>query len=357
MPEAYHVFYSWQSDLPSGTNRGRIRASLRSAASAIEMEAAASSLRIEIDEATRDLPGSPNIPGAILSKIERAQIFVADISTINPDGPGGDRRVPNPNVMFELGFAVARLGWSRIILLLNQEYGGVDLAPFDIDRHRVAAYRVARDASSKDREKQGDSLTKLLTEAIGVIVRLNPPRGGADSRRDPAEVRRSQDADTLKRLLETLHLPTLDQQVREGPHSLPWEIFHFWEDFDFLVKSSLFHIHDEELLSRIHKLHEWWGRSLSHGAHYEMNRGGTACLFIEEPMAWTSAKQREWDAIAAELSQLGSARDDLLQHVRVHYLEIDVKHCSAMAWQRYRAFTARMDDVLEPPKDSTDGGA
>lgn len=78
----------------------------------------------------------------ILDKIERATVFIADVSLINS---GFDRRplTPNPNVLFELGYAVRALGWERILLVFNQASGSIEQLPFDIRAHRPVVYALA----------------------------------------------------------------------------------------------------------------------------------------------------------------------------------------------------------------------
>ena len=92
--EKFVVFYSWQSDLPDETNRQLIREGLRDASSKLETEYSSDSLQIEIDEATRGIPGSPNIPLTIFEKIRSADAFVADITTIVPGSATDGRACP-----------------------------------------------------------------------------------------------------------------------------------------------------------------------------------------------------------------------------------------------------------------------
>ncbi|WP_072426965.1 TIR domain-containing protein [Chitinimonas taiwanensis] len=145
----FSIFYSWQSDLPDETNRRAIRSALRTASSSVEAEYPG--LRIALDEATRGEAGSPNIPLTILEKIKTCDAFVCDITTINASASSEYRKTPNPNVLFELGYAVAHIGWGRIVMLFNEALGTFPLdAPFDIDRHRVSTYRLSRaEAGSK----------------------------------------------------------------------------------------------------------------------------------------------------------------------------------------------------------------
>jgi hypothetical protein len=57
--------------------------------------------------------------------------------------PGAKRPCPNPNVGYELGYAVATLGWDRVILLFNEACGEFpkDL-PFDFIQNRASPYRL-----------------------------------------------------------------------------------------------------------------------------------------------------------------------------------------------------------------------
>ena len=107
------IFYSWQSDVDEEANRRLIREGLRAASSRLEAEYASERLHVEIDEATRNVPGSPNIPLTIFDKIRSADAFVSDVTTINQDRKPDTRACPNPNVLLELGYAAAHLGWSR----------------------------------------------------------------------------------------------------------------------------------------------------------------------------------------------------------------------------------------------------
>ena len=114
------VFYSWQSDLPNSTNRGFIEKALNNAAKAIRND---DSIKVElaIDRDTQDVPGSPDIPSAIVEKIEKSQIFVCDVSIINKRSKF--RKTPNPNVLFELGYAIKTLGLERIVMVMNTAFG------------------------------------------------------------------------------------------------------------------------------------------------------------------------------------------------------------------------------------------
>lgn len=65
------VFYSWRSDPSKSTNLHAIRYALRGASSRVEAEMSGQNLAITLDEATKRMPGSPNIPLSINGKNRR----------------------------------------------------------------------------------------------------------------------------------------------------------------------------------------------------------------------------------------------------------------------------------------------
>ena len=120
------LFYSWQSDEPTG--RAFIADALRQVSDVIG---------IEIETATRDKVGSPDISATIIEKIDASDLFLADVSIINSMSEDA-RKMPNPNVMFELGYAMKSLGEDNIILVANTDITDIALLPFDIRNRRMA---------------------------------------------------------------------------------------------------------------------------------------------------------------------------------------------------------------------------
>jgi hypothetical protein len=151
------VFYSWQSDLPNSTNRGFIHVALEKAAKAIAND----DVPI-IDRDTKDVPGAPHIAKTILEKVAASDVVVADVSIIQ--GEGENRPTPNPNVLIELGYALRALGDSRIVLVMNEAYGGPEDLPFDLRHRRVMRYKMPEGVTERGTERL--SLQNELEGAI-----------------------------------------------------------------------------------------------------------------------------------------------------------------------------------------------
>lgn len=151
------IFFSWQSDLPNKTNRNLIENSIKLALKKMNQDSPYS-LITEIDRDTKGVLGSPDIVDSILTKIDKCGLFIADISIINSSLNG--KRTPNPNVLFELGYAVKCLGWDRVICVFNSDFGDVSELPFDLRNRRILTYETSN--ISETRKKLADIFKQII---------------------------------------------------------------------------------------------------------------------------------------------------------------------------------------------------
>ena len=161
------VFYSWQSDTSGATNRNLILKALEDATREIPGD---DSINVEpvVDRDTQNVAGSPDIGNTILSKIRDADVVVADVTIINPGSSGG-RLTPNPNVLVEVGYALAVHSESRLILVNNLAFGRPEDLPFDLRQKLVLNYTSAPETSSRSADRR--ALQSALKRAIGAILK------------------------------------------------------------------------------------------------------------------------------------------------------------------------------------------
>ena len=159
------VFYAWQSDCPSGTNRGFIRDALDRAVRRLN----ADGYEIRVDEGTAGVAGMPDITGEILKKIDQCAVFVADVTLVGTVDESDDtKRLSNPSVMYELGYARNAHGENRLVALVNTAFGSVKDLPFDIKSSRVSAYTRHRPKADHDTEPK--QLADLLYESLKAVL-------------------------------------------------------------------------------------------------------------------------------------------------------------------------------------------
>lgn len=157
------VFYSWQSDLPNKTNRSLIETALVRAVAAIEKNTLIEASP-RVDQDTRGVPGSPDIVSTILTKIDGATAFVADVSLVT--GAGIGRPSPNPNVLIELGYALKARGSDRVLMVFNDHYGRPEDLPFDLRLKRIISYTLAQEMEPANAR---DGLQIKLGEALSLV--------------------------------------------------------------------------------------------------------------------------------------------------------------------------------------------
>jgi hypothetical protein len=168
----YSIFYSWQSDSPKAVNRLFIREALDAAVAQIGKE-------LEVEDAPRvesdmeGVSGSPEVASVMFARIRRSAVFVCDmtlVGSIPSLSGGGPKLVPNPNVLLETGYAAARIGWSRVICVMNEHYGKRHEQPFDVRNRRFPIDYFLDPQAEEKRDEQLGKLTESLTTAIEGVI-------------------------------------------------------------------------------------------------------------------------------------------------------------------------------------------
>jgi len=156
------IFYSWQSDQKQ--NRRFIRSALDQAIDELRQDLTLeeASRDIVADQDTAGLPGSPAIADAILQKIRKAEVFVADLTFIEKNKNDDGRHTPNPNVMLEYGYALHALGNSKIIGVFNEVHGSSKDLPFDLAHRRwPIKFNLPSDSDPEKKKSQKNLYRKF----------------------------------------------------------------------------------------------------------------------------------------------------------------------------------------------------
>jgi hypothetical protein len=167
------VFYSWQSDRSSKEGRNLIEQALKTAVERIANDTTVENAvreGLEVDRDMKGVPGSPPIFNTILDKIDKAAIFVPDLTFTGCRTKGG--LTPNPNVLIEYGWALKSLGHPRIIPVMNEAHGAPtqESMPFDMAHLRFPIrYNLPDGAPDADRRAQRESLADELETALRAV--------------------------------------------------------------------------------------------------------------------------------------------------------------------------------------------
>src|SRR5581483_6408149 len=137
------LFYAWQDDRPPQVTRSVIRSALEKAAQAIQADRDGA-IQLVIEEATDNTPGMCDIPNTILKKIRECDVFVCDLTFIGEirNRKREVKKVSNPNVVLELGYAARSIKWRRVLGVMNTVFGRPEQHMFDIKRRHALRYSL-----------------------------------------------------------------------------------------------------------------------------------------------------------------------------------------------------------------------
>lgn len=144
------IFWSWQSDTPGKTGRFLVRDALKDAIDQLkqapdieEPTPGASREALHLDQDIQGVAGSPDLARTIFDKIDLSEVVIADVTIVgnaldifNEDSTTVTRKkLINPNVAIELGYALRALTDRNVLLVFNGYYGTHEDLPFDL-RHK-----------------------------------------------------------------------------------------------------------------------------------------------------------------------------------------------------------------------------
>lgn len=162
------IFYSWQSDSPASCNRTFIRTALDAAVQQFsDPPGVEDSPRV--DSGMEGIAGTPEVASVMFEKIKNSAIFIADLTLVGSiplDAGPRAKRVPNPNVLLEMGFAAGTLGWGRIICVMNEHFGSRQELPFDVRNRRFPINYTLDPHNMQEKERIRGSLAKWFKYAI-----------------------------------------------------------------------------------------------------------------------------------------------------------------------------------------------
>lgn len=329
MSDKVKVFYSWQSDVTEV--KDLITKHLRLAESAILKDDKLP--KIFVDESTANRAGSPNIPETILEKIRESDIFIADVTIINADDEKY-RKTPNPNVVFELGYAVSQLGWDRIILLNCNDNGKAEDLPFDFRSHRATSFSL-----------KSNNLQTDIKKAIVEIIEKNPTK--PSSHLSIKDVQRNKDLKNIRWTMETLHIPTVEELTKTLPFNIYKNIFNHWESFNSCITDSSFFLYDKEMDKIFKNFHNSFKKCMDKDCYYEQNNKYKDIFIL------SSRQGNEIAEMTRSAEELKQSLVKLIRYLHENYPELDIQEMSQKALEKQKEFEKQMEFFIEDESQET----
>lgn len=345
------IFFSWQSDLDPDLTQRPIRQELKAAC--LDLERKHEDCTFNPDEATRNLPGSPNIMQAIFQKIAQADAFVCDLTPVARTESG--KAVANPNVLIELGFAIATLGWERIVLLVNTHLGQVpsDL-PFDVEKHRASSFTV----KAKDDKSGRGELKALLRVAVEEIFRREPQKPTKGEAESPEQSARRRDVRELTRLMEHLPIKQIENCISELPTYWNSDLGRYHESFEWIVDTGEFHLACETTAAVLEQLRVAW-KNIDRYHDYFYTDGGRHAkfeikAFEVSPREFEEGRQA-YETLYKDRLALFNTLQAWTRHLHASFPELDISVTSETAREYYRELDRKFEASFSS-RPATDSG-
>ena len=136
--------------------------------------------------------------------------------------------------------------------------------------------------------------------------------------------------------------------IEDLPELMHSRALHFWEGFNAVVKNSLFHLYDADLLATVKSMHKSWGICVSNGEQYHMATNPNIYVFKNPGDApLTQRQERVWKTIDSARASLLGSQQGLLNSIRERYLEVDVEETNRAAWQEYKDMQRDIEQQFE----------
>lgn len=323
------IFYSWQSDLDNRQNRYFIEKSIKMAISKLTKDL---DLDISLEQDARDNPGSAHIATEIMKKIADSDIFIADISIVNNDS-NDVRKMPNPNVLYELGYASSKLGWERIILVFNTNFGRIEELPFDIQGQKVMPYKGG----------EGKNISEYIKSAINLIITKSPQKEWNKKTKSKEEIKIERDVEDIKSFLACIHIETIDNFVDNLPNMIQKDIFYFYEKLNCLATTSSASMYDEELHDLFVNFWDGIKKALSYDRHYVPHGNNCLTLKFDNSLS-TNEKEIFFDDMEKIKRQIRGSLNMILKRLKDYYWEIDYKKISEENYKYFLKYQKREEN-------------
>lgn len=154
-----NLFFSWASEF--NDNKKFILDVLNKTKEILKLN----DIDLDVQESTNGVNGFVKIDDVIFERIEKCDFFVADLSPICEHK---DKKLPNPNVCFELGYMIGRHGESRVFGMYNEETvkNPSKELPFDFSHNRTMKFKINKDLEAKIKkiEEYASIIAKVILD-------------------------------------------------------------------------------------------------------------------------------------------------------------------------------------------------
>ena len=261
--------------------------------------------------------------------------------TIHSDSKDEERKTPNPNVLIELGFAIAYLGWNRIVLLFNTAFGDINKdIPFDLSSQRITPFSCNENIDDQAKMKlESKKLTDTIYTALKSIIDDNPTKAYSNKEFQEAELKLNRDIENLELMFSHFNTDIFQKHIEYLPRVIYEDATFFWEGLKVVLDKNDFNFYDEELSKYSKKLNELLSESFSCSSYYHAStKRDYATFYMPGDVFPNKNLSDAWERIEKVKENLNKVFREFIIYIQKNYLEIDIKDFNQKSFIRYKNF-------------------
>ncbi|WP_396146723.1 hypothetical protein [Flavobacterium sp.] len=189
---AYKVFFAFQMDIDDRFGKGFIQSAIEIAIQKFKTEG----IDISLDFGFRGTPGTPLLIEEMLKKSSESDMVIVDLTFTSSKAWSEAKKIkiwgkeikikgkellmldftqekksPNPNVLLETGYAWAKKGTYRTLVVMNEAFGAPDELPVDLKGFRWGITYDLNEGNYKARKEKRKILADNLYDAIKASIK------------------------------------------------------------------------------------------------------------------------------------------------------------------------------------------
>ncbi|MCB1226500.1 MAG: toll/interleukin-1 receptor domain-containing protein [Verrucomicrobiales bacterium] len=209
------------------------------------------------------------------------------------------------------------------------------------------------------RRNYWDHDIRMLENALSAPMSVSPAAHSSPVQQPPSpvsvasseEIKRQRDLKQLTELFRWISLGAMDRFLHWLSYNgwITNEGHFLWERLGWLIESSRFDLRDAELKARLIAFMNAWGKCFTHFIDMEQHRNGKVFFFDVhdgDEGRYIREQNNRAKFNGEQARPLKAAFDHFLDHIREHYLEIDLEMAGQEGLAEYKEEEAQLMNLI-----------
>lgn len=229
---------------------------------------------------------------------------------------------PRPNVIFELGWFISKLGRNNVLLIVKEK------TEIFSDLQGVLNEMVFKNSITEIYYKLEQELAaqELVTASEGADLN------------NIATIKREKDINNIRKCMSYINIEKFDLFLLQAPKFVLKDIFIFHAAFTDVFESNNTYFHDKRLKKHFRDFYRLWDLCLNYGHFYNTGNNDYYSFDIPGDLFKDEVSEKCFNMLTRSNIRLSESFKELLNYIRECYPEIDLNQLSQNALSSFYNF-------------------